>query len=142
MIKNVGERELYDLHIANVNSTYFFTNCDSFELEPIIYKNDSIGINFYLYEKGKYDNDNLQYDLNDAIISPILFNVYYKDCYNNWYYQSVQINLLHQIISGKSLKEKALDTSIEEFKVLSPPIEIEPDELPWKEIDSNNCICM
>ncbi len=142
MIKNVGERELYDLHLADFNSTYFFTECDSFELEPIIYKNDGIGINFNLYEKGKYDNDNLPYDLNDTIISPITFNVYFKDCYNNWYYQTVQINLFHQIIPGKGLKDKALNASIKDFKVLSSPIEILSDGLPWNKKDSKNCICM
>ncbi|MGN1379181.1 MAG: hypothetical protein ACI4XR_02135 [Bacilli bacterium] len=39
-INNVGMRELYDLHIADIQSTFFKTDCDCYSICPIIYAND------------------------------------------------------------------------------------------------------
>lgn len=58
-LKNVGQRELYDLHITNVKSTFFKerVNNSTHKLNKMIYKNQDLLINFTFYELGTYDND-------------------------------------------------------------------------------------
>lgn len=140
-INNIGERELYDLYISDIGSTYFFSEHDSHSIAPIIYKDDKININFLIYEHGKYDNDTLPNEIFDTIVSPICFSCYYKDCYNNWYYQKFEIRLFHSLESNVPEDECALNVSIEDFNILSAPIEISKEELPWNKEKDKKCSC-
>lgn len=131
-IKNVGMRELYDLYIGDIKSTYFKeSNEYCHYMYPIIYKDDSICINLSFYEMGNYDNDKSA-EKYDTLMSPITFNCYFKDCYKNWYYQTLEIWLMYQIVKDTPITERALNISISDMKVLSAPVGIEEQELPWK----------
>lgn len=76
-IKNVGQRELYDLHLGDFESLVFDEGSRSYAMCPVIYARDSININFMLYEKGSYDLD-LTENKFDTLISPLSFHVYLK----------------------------------------------------------------
>lgn len=123
-IKNVGQRELYDLHIANFNS-HFFKEFDKeyvHEMNKMIYKDGILPLNFSFYELGSYDDeDNSDYDAYDTLISGISFDCYFKDCFNNWYKQSLSINIFHSIEKDTPLDERALNVSISKASIDSPP---------------------
>ena len=139
-INNVGTRELYDLYIANIQSTFFKTDCDCYSVCPIIYSQDKVSINFLLYEIGSYDN-NLKEKKYDSLISPITFNCYYKDCYENWYFQTVSLSISHNIEKGTPIKNRALNAYIERFNILTSPKEVLEKNLPWKKEENKICIC-
>lgn len=139
-INNVGMRELYDLYIADIQSTIFKTDCDCYSICPVIYSNDKISLNFYLYEMGIYDNDSKK-EKYDLLISPITFNCYFKDCYENWYFQTVSLSLFHNIEKDTPIEHKALNVSIERFNILSSPKEVSEKDLPWKNEENKICIC-
>lgn len=139
-INNVGMRELYDLYIADIQSTFFKTDYDCYNICPVIYSNDKISLNFSLYEMGSYDSDSKD-EKYDLLISPITFNCYFKDCYGNWYFQTVSISLFHNIEKNTPIENKALNASIEGFNVLSSPKEIDEKDLPWKKEENKICVC-
>jgi len=134
-IKNIGMRELYDFYICNIQSTFFKENNEIHSMYPIVYKDDSVCINLYFYEMGSYDNDKRD-DKYNTLISPITFDCYFKDCYENWYYQTLEISLFHQIKKNTSNNDRALEVSISDTKVISAPIEISEKDLPWKKVDN------
>jgi len=136
-IKNIGMRELYDFYICNIESTYFKEKNEIHYMYPIIYKDDGVCINFYFYELGNYDND-LKEDKYHIINSPIKFDCYFKDCYGNWYYQTLETQIIHKIIENVPIDEKGIDISIHNTNVINAPVEISKKDLPWK---NNNEIC-
>lgn len=130
-LDNVGMRELYDLWIGDIDGTYFFDENNSYHcMYPIIYKNDYVCINLLFYEMGNYDNDNWNGKF-DSLITPMTFNCYFKDCYDNWYYQTLQISLGHHLAKNKGINEKALNIFVTDAQIISPPIEVEEKALPW-----------
>jgi len=132
-INNVGERELYDLTICNIDSVYFKTNSNLYKISPIVYKNDKVNINLVIRELGKYDNDNNNsFHTNDLLISGISFDCYFKDCFDNCYYQKIELFLFHKINYGVPLDKRALEVSIKDFNILTKPIEVEEKDLPWE----------
>lgn len=130
-LENVGLRELYDLYIGDIESTYFKATSDYFYTRPIVYCNKSMELNLYFYEKGSYDNDNLE-SRHHALISPLIFKCYFRDCYDNWYYQKFSISLIHSITPNVSIDQRALNINFERYEILSQPIEISEEDLPWK----------
>lgn len=129
-INNVGMRELYNLCIGDFESTFFKVENEYLYISPIVYKDDSININLFFYEMGCYDNDLLRENLNE-IISPIQFKCYFKDCYENWYYQTLNLSLIHKIIENTPLEQRALEIYIMDTEVASAPKEIKYEDLPW-----------
>lgn len=131
-IRNVGERELYDLHISNIKSYYFKEQLKNHthRLNAMIYRNQDFSLNFIFYELGIYDNDKNQ-EKHDLLISAIEFDCYFKDCYENWYRQSLSISLFHQITKDTPPENRALSISISNAKVISPPMLVTDSELPW-----------
>lgn len=130
-IENVGMREMYNLHIGDFESEYFVASEDYYNLIPIVYKNKAININLTFYEKRKYDND-ISEELNHLLITPLIFKCYFRDCYNNWYHQQFSITLMHKINSNCAENMKALDISFNGSDILSQPLEIPQENLPWK----------
>ena len=146
-LKNVGQRELYDLKIGNISSTFFKENINNktqsgedkknyYNICPIIYKNDSICINFYLKELGFYNNDSRP-DLYDSLISPIEFDAYFSDCYDNFYKQSIEVRISHKINKETKDLEPALQVFIERTNVLSAPELLDKNKLPFNEKTAN-----
>ncbi|EFV74602.1 hypothetical protein HMPREF1013_05244 [Bacillus sp. 2_A_57_CT2] len=130
-LENVGLRELYDLYIGDIESTYFKATADYFYTSPIVYCNKFMELNLYFYEKGSYDNDNLE-SRHHTLISPLIFKCYFRDCYDNWYYQKFSISLMHSITPDVSVDQRALNINFERYEILSQPIEIPEEDLPWK----------
>lgn len=133
-IENVGMRELYELWIGDINNIYFRedNSIDKYHnMYPIIYKDNYVCINLSFYEMGNYDNDDLDYKYH-TLISPMSFNCYFRDCYDNWYYQTLQISLMHQIVENIPIEQRALNISVSNAQVISPPIEIDKKDLPWE----------
>ena len=129
-IKNIGTRELLELHIGNFSSTFFDEGGKYYSLYPILYSNNAIMLNLCLYEKGTYDKD-AEEDKFDTLISPISFSCYFKDCLGNWYKQDFSISMMHSITEGIPMNEKALSANIERCQIDSAPIGISEKELPW-----------
>ncbi|QSX09556.1 hypothetical protein J0B03_05700 [Alkalibacter rhizosphaerae] len=128
-INNVGQRELYDMYIS-CESDIFVVKNKIHKITPVLYKDDSLQMNFLFYEMGVYDNDNKQ-NKHNTLISPLNLTIYFKDCYSNWYYQQVAVRLFHNLEKGKSREERALNVSFERAEILSAPIEVEENHLPW-----------
>lgn len=63
--------------------------------------------------------------------SPIGFACYFRDCYNAWYRQTIQVWLLHSITPDTPPDQAALNVSIQSARVTSAPTEIAADDLPW-----------
>lgn len=137
-LKNVGMRELYDLYVGNIESAIFKQKKDNYhKMCPIIYKDDCFYINLLFYEMGSYDND-LSEEKYHTMINFITFNCYFKDCYNNWYYQRLRISLMYYLQKDIPFDKRALNISVSNTEVVSPPIEILEKDLPWN-IDSTIC---
>lgn len=45
-------------------------------------------------------------------ITFMTFNCYFKDCYNNWYYQILQVNLMYNLKKDIPIKEMTLNVSV------------------------------
>lgn len=129
-LENVGMRELYDLYIGDIQSNVFKENSEYHKMHPIIYKDDFVCINLFFYEMGCYDKDKSKVKY-DTVINSMTFNCYFKDCYNNWYYQTLQLSLMYQIVKDTPAEQRALNISINNTEIVSPPIEIEEKNLPW-----------
>lgn len=74
-----------------------------------------------VYERGKYDND-FNSEKYNLMISPIQFNCYYADCFDNWYYQTLELEIFHKINKNISFDQRALKISFKDAKVVSAPI--------------------
>lgn len=129
-LENVGMRELYDLYIGDIQSSVFKEDNEYHKMHPIIYKDDSICINLSFYEMGNYDKD-LSDEKYDTMINFMTFNCYFKDCYNNWYYQTLQVSLMYNLMKDIPIDERALNISVSNTEIISPPIEIKECDLPW-----------
>jgi hypothetical protein len=139
-IENVGMRELYDLWIGDIDNTFFKENNGEYQyhnMYPVIYKDDYVCINLCFYEMGNYDNDNWDSKYH-TLISPMSFNCYFRDCYDNWYYQTLQISLMHQVVENSPINQRALNISVSNAQIISPPIEIGKKDLPWENGKSIN----
>ncbi|MGN1379180.1 MAG: hypothetical protein ACI4XR_02130 [Bacilli bacterium] len=89
---------------------------------------------------GCYDKDSRK-DKYDLLVSPITFNCYFKDCYKNWYFQTVSISLFHNIEKNTPIEQKSLNASIERFNIITSPHEVDEKDLPWKKEDCKICVC-
>lgn len=137
-LENVGMRELYDLYIGDIESSVFKEDNKYHKIHPIIYKSDYLKINLYFYEMGSYDKD-LSEEKYDTIINFMTFNCYFKDCYNNWYYQTLQLSLMYNLEKNIPENERALNISVSNTEIISPPIEIKEQDLPWNNGESLCC---
>ena len=109
--ENVGQREMYDVWVGGVESS-LRTSKNYHKIASILYKGD------------KYKNY-----LSSAVSCPngektidISFKIYYKDCYDNWYFQ--RINGKGSFASNSYL--------IDNFIVDSATVLIRKDVLPNK----------
>lgn len=129
-IKNVGSRELCELFVGDIDSTFFNEGGKYYSLCPIIYSGDSMMLNLCLYEKGSYDNDNDPQKFH-ILGSPMSFSCYYKDCLGNWYKQDFLITFMHSIMPETPIDQRALNISIERIQIGSAPTEVSEKALPW-----------
>ena len=108
--ENVGQREMYDIWVGGVKHLSKSSK-NYYNIAPILYKND------------KYS---------DIIASAIdcekeaktvdaSFKIYFKDCYNNWYYQK---------ISGRGSGNWKMSYKIDYLEIKSAPILINESKLP------------
>lgn len=134
-ISNVGARELLELWICNISSTYFYDGGYQHKMTPILYSGNGYKVNLSLYEKGKYDDDVLEEKFH-TLISPIEFECYFKDCLENWYCQKLRLSLIHQIKRNTPIEKKALSVSVDRTIVDSSPFRVEENMLPWKRSES------
>lgn len=137
-IKNVGTRELYDMHLAEFESDFFDEGNNSYSLFPIIYSSHFYKVNFCLYEKGVYDFD-VKEELFHLFGSTIKFSCIYKDCLGTCYRQRFSVNVFHQLLQGCSIEEKALNVSVERITIESAPEEI--SEKTYNDITKKSVIC-
>lgn len=114
-----------------MQSSVFKEDNEYHKMYPIIYKDDSVYINLVFYEMGKYDND-LSDEKYHTMINFITFKYYFKDCYNNWYYQKLQVSLTYNLMKDIPMNERALNISVNNTEILTPPIEIKKCDLPWE----------
>ena len=135
-IHNIGSRELHELYISNISSTFFEDGSYHHSLFPIIYSGDGYGLNLSFYEKGVYDNDK-ETEKFDTLISPIHFDCIFKDCLGNWYCQKFSISLMHNIKKNTPADKRALNISIERMGVQSAPKIVTEEELPWANDTTN-----
>lgn len=138
-IKNVGYRELYDLFLGDFEARWFKEENMYYHMKSVLYQEHDLKLNFLFYERGQYDDDSLS-GIYDTYICPLRFSCYYKDCYNNWYKQDLEISFVFNLEQNIDSDERALNISYERGKVLSAPQEIDEDTLPWKNCE-NICEC-
>lgn len=130
-LENVGLREMYDLYIGDIESDKFNCHNDYYFITPIIYHQKSIALNLSFFENVSFVNLDKKV-LDNLYISPITFKCYFRDCYDNWYHQHFSLSLMHRLNSKVSPDQRSLDISIERYEILSRPIEISQEKLPWE----------
>ena len=130
-LENIGTRELYNLYIGNFEATYFDDGGYYYQLNPILYSDHQVQLNLLFYEKIGYLKEFNQEDKFHLLISPIKFSTYFQDCLNNWYEQSFELRMSHQVQEDKSEEETSLTVRIDGVEIYSAPKEISPDLLPW-----------
>ena len=108
--ENVGQREMYDIWVGGVKHSSKINNgyCN---IAPILYKNDR-------YSDIITSAINCEEEVKTVNIS---FRIYFKDCYNNWYYQEV---------SGKGDGDWKASYKIDHLEIKSAPILINEAKLP------------
>ena len=126
---------LVKIDILNDINNYFVCEDDNYiigacGISNLKHKNDYVCINLSFYEMGKYDK-NLS-DEKYHKITFMTFNCYFKDCYNNWYYQTLQVSSMYNLKKDIPIKERTLNVSANNTEILSPPIEIDERDLPWE----------
>ena len=120
-LENIGTRELYNLYIGNFEATYFDNGGYYYQLNPILYSDHQVQLNLLFYEKIGYLKEFNQEDKFHFL----------GRCLNNWYEQSFELCIFHQVQEDKSEEETSLTVSIERVEIYSAPKEISPDLLPW-----------
>jgi hypothetical protein len=136
--RNIGQRELRDFYLCGFKSTYFYEGENSYQLQPIIYSEDSVNINFLVYEKGSYDADDFD-EVFHALISPLSFICVYSDCLGNHYKQEFDITLFHQIIPNIPPTERALSLSADRISARSAPEELTDSQ--YKQLIESAWVC-
>lgn len=136
--KNIGQRELRNFYLSGFKSTYLSEAYSSYQLHPIIYADDSVNINFFIYEKGIYDNDQFD-EMFHTLISPISFMCLFTDCLGNSYKQEFEITIIHQLTPKKNINERALNVSIDKINILSAPEEL--TEIQYIEFIKDAVMC-
>ncbi len=108
--KNVGQREMYNIWIGGVKQSNWKSEkyC---QIAPILYKGDTYSDIISSSVPGQDDIKTIN----------ILFKIYYKDCYDNWYYQK---------ISGFGKKGSINSYRINELETKSAPMLIDDYKLP------------
>lgn len=108
--KNVGQREMYDVWVGGVKygskeSNYY---C---KILPILYVNegysDHLSSAIYCHPNEKFVN--------------VSFKIYFKDCYDNWYYQE---------IIGVGTGDYGRSYKVDRFEIKSAPILVGEKGLP------------
>lgn len=108
-IENVGQREMYDVWIGGVN--HMGRESKKYcRVTPVLYRNEK-------YTNCVFASTDCPRDLRNVTIS---FRVYYRDCYDNWYYQ---------IISGTG-SYKPNSYLVDTFMVDGAPVLIKETMLP------------
>lgn len=109
--ENVGQREMYDVWLGGIGSDFKKSN-NYYEIAPILYQGD------------KYKNylSSAVYCPNGEKTIDISFKIYFRDCYDNWYFQ--KINGKGSFASNSYL--------IDNFMVDSAPVLIRKGVLPNK----------
>lgn len=125
--KNVGVREMYNTKIKIVENEHF-SSSDYQELSPIIYSNDAALIAFNIATKRPViENNSTVEDIGGNIvksIAPIIFDVYYTDCYGDSYKQRFQVEVTYRwfrIIETKKTYKDFENPELAGFKVVSAP---------------------
>ena len=137
-IKNVGQRELLDLHIGGFSSSYFHEGGSFYMLSPIVYADDSMDLTFYVYNKGI---DYLDLKAYDTWISNITFDLYYKDCLGTWYTQKFTLSFMHRLTKQSEGSESELNITLERIHIDSSPIEYMQKILPWEQAGAKLIQC-
>lgn len=108
--ENVGQREMYDIWVGGVKH-YSKGSKNYCNIAPILYKKD------------KY-SDLIASAIDcekEAKTVEISFRIYFRDCYDNWYYQE---------ISGRGAGNWKMSYKIDHLEVKSAPILIDKTKLP------------
>lgn len=127
---NVGLREMYDFYIDEIESKFFKSHGECYYVSPIVYQNKSVNINFKFREPLSLTYSGPE-NLETTIVSPLIFKCYFKDCYDNWYYQKLSINFMHSYDGQTVANHKGLNVEYQGYEILSKPIEIPKENLPW-----------
>ena len=105
------------LYIGNFEATYFDDGGYYYQLNPILYSDHQVQLNLNFYEKIGYLKEFNQEDEFHLLISPIKFSTYFQDCLNNWYEQSFELRISHQVQEDKSEEETSLTVRIEGVEI-------------------------
>ena len=98
---------------------------------PVLYRDHDLKINFRFSNIGK-EKSFIRPDTIDTIISPMCFDCYFKDCYDNWYKQKVEISFMYNLVKDVNEQPKAKNISFERASILSAPEELKESDLPWE----------
>lgn len=108
--KNVGQREMYDIWLGGIKCGS--EESDNYcEIAPILYKGDKCNEHVKTVVKRQQGQGTVE----------ISFRIYFKDCYENWYFQE---------IIGKSTSGPGRRYKVDAFEIRSAPKLISETELP------------
>ena len=114
-LENVGQREMYDIWLGGVCSNKGRSN-NYYKVLPILYKGDQYS-DCFISSVDSSSEESINISL----------RIYFKDCYDNWYYQE---------LSGMGIGDK-ISYKIVDFKVKSAPVLAQTSQLPPRIKKSN-----
>lgn len=124
-LKNVGQREMYNLRAKCIDYGNFIESDTEIDLLPIIYKDEEkiIGLNIRSAVAKKYYNSEIEYlPESKYSVEKVTIEFIFDDCYGNKYKQLVQANVTYTLgKSGKKVYQIFENASVKDCKVISAP---------------------
>lgn len=128
-IKNVGLREMYDVHVLFEDSEDFVGSEEEQFLVPILYKDDLVYmlISIITFMPKSIDESETEFvdDYHNTV--KLFFSILFTDCFGNKYKQKFSIDIAYdylRIVSGrdKGLYRDYENASWVDFETLSAPV--------------------
>lgn len=125
LLKNVGQREMYNVRAKCIKNGYFREIDNYKELVPIIYKDDSIVIGLDIYSSILKSHVARSGELISSSIDPtesIIISFIFDDCYGNSYEQQVRIDVTYYLYKVRTKYYKRFGSSkVKTCRVISAP---------------------
>lgn len=124
-LKNVGQREMYNLRAKCIGYGNFIESDTEIDLLPIIYKDEEkiIGLNIRSAVAKKYYDSGLEYLPEPKYsVEKVTIEFIFDDCYGNKYKQLAQADVTYMLSkSGKKIYQIFENSTIKYCKITSAP---------------------
>lgn len=119
-IRNVGQRELYNLKITPIENDFFNGQSRGSDSMPVLYRDDDVVTKVIVMAKGP-ECGVIELDPNHSDTKQVDFWATYSDCYGNQYRQRLSMILTYSLINSHNANAIFYGTEVKDCKVVSAP---------------------